>query len=297
MIREFAIEPELLSEFNVAWQAMEQFGICNGRMISEYPKGWLRMVYDETAKCDDVARKKLEVRLGNLRQKVVRFRRNREYAPDRTWRENVHAEHGEDAFNAILQRDNTENHGQVLLESDLHVNHSLWQVRTQTRVPRTPESLAETLGPLGKISKELLFVDPHFTNEARFSRVLVASLNACGVTPGSHRRIELHTSSMPNRVTLEQNVKQHVVPHIPRGVDVKFVLWEERDPGEKFHARYFWTERGGIRFDVGLDEGNLGQTTDVSLLEDGLYRERWNDFQGEKPAYDKIDEFTITGTG
>jgi hypothetical protein len=74
------------------------------------------------------------------------------------------------------------------------------------------------------------------------------------------------------------------------------VLWKQRPTGEKLHARYFLTERGGIRFDVGLDAGEPGETTDVSLLSDDLYRARWADFQEATAAFDKVDEFTVTGT-
>jgi hypothetical protein len=55
------------------------------------------------------------------------------------------------------------------------------------------------------------------------------------------------------------------------------------------------TERGGIRFDVGLDRGEPGQTTDVSLLNDDLHQKRWSDFQSVSAAFDKVDDFEIVG--
>jgi len=71
--------------------------------------------------------------------------------------------------------------------------------------------------------------------------------------------------------------------------------------GETFHARYVLTERGGIRFDVGLDEGPVGETTDVTLLDTQLHITRWNDFQETDPAglprtptFDKVDELLIS---
>jgi hypothetical protein len=54
------------------------------------------------------------------------------------------------------------------------------------------------------------------------------------------------------------------------------------------------TERGGISFDVGLDAGQPGETTDVRLLSDELYEARWADFQNTTAAYEKVGEFTVS---
>lgn len=295
MIREFAVEPEALSRFNPVWQALEQFGVAHGRLISEYPKRWLRQVYEATAHCPHVERSKLEIRLAQLRRKVVRFRRNRPADPNLTWRQNAHTEDLATPFYAIVQSNNDEKHERVLSPYDLHDDNALWRVQTQDKVERTPAAIAAIIAPLAKISRHLLFVDPYFSTDAKWSKVFVECINACGVTVGNGQTIELHTGPSPARSFLEPEVKKWIVPRIPQGVAVRFVLWQQRDAGEKLHARYFLTERGGIRFDVGLDEGQPGETTDVGLLNDDLHQSRWADFQDATPAYEKVDEFTVTG--
>ena len=294
MIHEFAIEPESLSELNLVWQALEQFGVAHGRMISDFPKGWQRQVYDATSKCLPVERKRLEVRLDQLKRKVVRFRQNRPSDSSLSWRQNAHNEDSEQSFRAIIQSDNAEQHERVLTPFDLHDESPFWRVKTQDNVERTPESLAAVLGPLGRVSKQLLFVDPHFSTEARWSRVFIACMNACGASQGSHSRVEVHTGSNPPRDFLEASINQWVTPRLPQGLQIKFVLWEQRESGEKMHARYFLTERGGISFDVGLDAGEPGETTDVSLLSDELYEARWAGFQSTSAVYEKVGEFTVS---
>lgn len=294
MIHEFAIEPEALSEFNFVWQALEQFGVEHGRMISEFPKGWRRQVYAATAKCRGIERSRLEVRLRQLKRKVVRFRQNRPSDASLSWRQNTHTEDLEEPFRAIIQSDNNEKHERVLTPFELHDESPLWRVKTQVKVERTPESLASVLGPLGRVSKQLLFVDPHFSTEVRWSKVFLACLNAVGTFSGSHSRIEVHTGSSPPLNVLEANVKQWIAPRLPAGLQVTFVLWDQRDSGEKMHARYFLTERGGIRFDVGLDEGQPGESTDVGLLSKELYEARWADFQNSTAAYEKVGEFKVS---
>jgi hypothetical protein len=87
-----------------------------------------------------------------------------------------------------------------------------------------------------------------------------------------------------------------VASPIPRGVVLKIVRWSEQAGGEKFHARYILTDIGGVRFDVGLDSGDPGQTTDVSLLDFTLYRQRWDDYQQATAEFKYEDEVVVLGT-
>jgi hypothetical protein len=66
--------------------------------------------------------------------------------------------------------------------------------------------------------------------------------------------------------------------------------------GDDLHPRYVFTERGGIRIERGLDEGDDGKTTDVSLLEASLYNRRWKDYQRDTSPFDFVDELKIIGT-
>jgi hypothetical protein len=70
----------------------------------------------------------------------------------------------------------------------------------------------------------------------------------------------------------------------------------ERPGGEKLHPRYILTDLGGVRVEVGLDSGDPGQTTDVSLLDRRIYEERSKDYQQPSAAFDYKDEIRITGT-
>jgi hypothetical protein len=295
MINEFAIEPEALSEINMVWQALEQFGVPHGRLISEFPRRWMRDVYDATSGCPPIQRSKLEIRLQRLRSKLVRSRNGRKPDPAHTWRQKAHAEDANEPFHAIIQLNNDEGHERVLTPLDLTDDNAIWNVATERPVPRTPTALAEALGPLGRISKELLFVDPHFANEQWWSSVLLAALNECNTAALGHKRIEFHTGQFPDRRTLEASVNQYIAPRLSRSISIRFVLWEQKDSGEKMHARYFLTERGGIRFDFGLDAGAPGETTDVGLMSEELYAERWANYQNETAAYKKVDEFVVTG--
>lgn len=87
-----------------------------------------------------------------------------------------------------------------------------------------------------------------------------------------------------------------MAPILPLGIQLRIIRWQQKDGGDKPHARYILTERGGIRYDYGLDEGEEGdQATDVSLISEETRGKRWMDYQTDTAAYDLSDEIIIIG--
>jgi hypothetical protein len=75
------------------------------------------------------------------------------------------------------------------------------------------------------------------------------------------------------------------------------VRWrkERETAGETLHPRYILTDRGGIRVDHGLDEGEPGETTDIGLLSENLYSQRWGEYQRGTGVHEFVDEVTVFG--
>ena len=53
------------------------------------------------------------------------------------------------------------------------------------------------------------------------------------------------------------------------------------------------TERGGLYYDYGLCKGNPGETTDVSILDDGLYNERWKQYSLDSETLTMHDAWLV----
>jgi hypothetical protein len=73
------------------------------------------------------------------------------------------------------------------------------------------------------------------------------------------------------------------------------MLWEQKPDGDKMHARYVMTERGGISIDGGLDLGDESETTDVGLMARSVYQQRWKDFQRNATTYTFVEAIEIEG--
>jgi hypothetical protein len=95
---------------------------------------------------------------------------------------------------------------------------------------------------------------------------------------------------------LRQRVPQAL--NLSEEFPVVFIRWNRLPTlaGDRMHPRYILTERGGLRFDYGLDEGGDGETTDVSILDWGVYERRWREFLPESQTYQFKDGWIVSGS-
>jgi hypothetical protein len=136
-------------------------------------------------------------------------------------------------------------------------------------------------------------VDPYFTTDPKWIAVLLECLKSCLSAGAQFRRIEVHTATKTPFDILRKTARERIANRLPPGSEVDFFAWRKIESGEKLHARYVLTDRGGIRFDVGLDEGKPGETTDVSLLSQNLYETRWKEFQPDSQTFELIGQFKL----
>jgi hypothetical protein len=66
--------------------------------------------------------------------------------------------------------------------------------------------------------------------------------------------------------------------------------WQERPGGKKLHNCNILTDRGGIDFDIDLDEGDPAQTDDIKLLGKERSKIRWQQYPGDNPAFERVEE-------
>jgi len=306
MIYEYAVEPAVLNNWQDFRYVYDQVGIEHGRLISNFPSTWAKMVITacaDNSQLRDIDRTRLVEKLKSLRMnKMVKM--NRPYDPGRNWLANADIEHRRCPFRAVLSRSTESSIPNLLNFDDLDADHSLWYVPKDRVVPRKAQELACCARLLLQISREIIVADPHFDpGKPRFLETL-SHLLQYSFEEHPPKRIELHVEydywkeQQRERDWMEE-AAQSLPRLIPEGFALKVFRWESRLTGDKPHARYILTERGGIRYDYGIDEWKgEGQTTDVSLLSEDLYRRRWADYQVGTAAYTLIDDpVEIHGAG
>ena len=155
--------------------------------------------------------------------------------------------------------------------------------------------MAKCVLPMLQLCSEVLFVDPHFNpSELRYRNTLQQFVKSTNKNP-KISRIEYHLGDKLEESYFKGECKDKLSRLLPRGLEITFIRWRQLEEGEKLHPRYILTDTGGIRIEVGLDEGEVGETTDISLLSESLYSQRCENFQRSTSAYELVDELKIVG--
>ena len=98
-----------------------------------------------------------------------------------------------------------------------------------------------------------------------------------GETP---KRVEIHTAA--ERTGTEKffrgECERRLCQWIPDGIPVLVRRLRQKQDGEQLHNRYILTDLGGVTFGTGLDEGDEGETDDITLMDRGQYELRWSQY-------------------
>ncbi len=296
MIHEYAVDPDALSSFNEIWQALEQFGVAHGRVLVQCPKKWWGIVKENLELAEGVLHpaeyKSLEERCFRLKDaKKIIFRKNLKYDGEKPFVEALAAEHADRPFRAVLQLERTTTGSiPVLSRFDLHEGNALWKVRRSQAVPKTADALADAVSPLLRISTDFLFIDPFFASKPQNYQSLVKMLQAAMAQNTSVQRIEIHTGTKGTAAFIQDKARTAIMPRLPPGIKITVLQWKEREGGERLHDRFILTDRGGLSSSYGWDSGELGQSTEVSLLDEDSYLFRWGQYQKDTAAFDLVGE-------
>jgi hypothetical protein len=285
MLKEYALDPSCLDNWPAFRYFIENFGVPHGRLISEFPGKWLKLVY---ASCDSFSfqqRQKLQVELARIKKHGL-CKTSRPYDGNLEWLENALKQHNDRPFHAIISTKSDVNK-KLLDASEITEADPLWGVQRSLIVPRNAQAMAAAVKTLLSVAKHIVFVDPHFGPEnARYRRPLQAFLQAAMQNRSAMPVVEVHTQAKSTEEFFRDECCNKLTALIPNGLTVRFVRWTARQGGQPLHNRYILTDFGGVSFLHGLDDGKDGETDDVALLDDNSYKQRWTEFLGEHPAFD-----------
>lgn len=298
MIHEFAVEPEVMATWNHFRVLWDDFGVSRGRFLVEYPGGWRKKVYELAAK--NSAPVKANAICSKLGDPAQRHRlvgaSGRVYDPDKSWIDNAVGDHGENgAFRAIVTERSSAAHAAVIAAEDLVRDEVPWKVPTQdVRCPRQAWEMSRRVTGLVRHSKELVLVDRNFDpSEPRFQAPFEAFVGQAACW----KRLELHTA-LPARWlgdVQESKYSRGLELRVPTGVTLKVCLWPGLPDLDRLHPRFVLTERGGVYFDYGLDEGP--GTTLVTLLEHEVFLKLRDDYCETSRAFGAPRIIHVSGRG
>jgi hypothetical protein len=303
MVYGYALEPELVATWgNKADYRyfFDKFGLGQPRMMVEFPKlkNWRRQVLQAATGIDGQELQKVTAMIGILTEQMISRIPHAEYDGVCSWLENAEHEHSANPFHLILAKDNPRGLAAIIRGASLGDQpEPRWEVGRNQVVSRKATDMSNVVTAMLRNSSMVIFVDPHFGPEnIRHRRPLEAFLSVLKENRGCPiSNIEVLTSTNATFDFFRNACEQRLPRIIPAGMNVNFIKLAEHSNGEQLHNRYIMTDIGGVTFNIGLDDGDDGQTDDVALMDRKQYELRWTQYSGTSPAFVRTGEVRVIG--
>lgn len=296
LFREYALDPRLLSNWKDFRFFYEAFGWGTGRLIARYPKRWKRLVFESLGDCTPIEKKKIEERMARMHEKMVI--RNSEWDPaESDWLANAENEHRVRPFYRLVALDNPREHPDVLLGADVDEDDEAWRMESGMDVERQAPELASVIRHMLRSARSIYLIDPHFApDRTKFVRSLKAFIDVChSDRTCTLETFEYHTTDKHEAGFFRHKCADSVAGILRVGETLRFVRWKQRPGGEKLHDRFVLTDLGGVRYTVGLDCGQEGETTGIEILSRTSFEKATRDYLSKTPAFDFVDDFVLEG--
>jgi hypothetical protein len=310
MIKEIAIEPEVMATWQHFRELWEDCGVSRGRLLSEFPSGWRELVCQRAYQISSAKAASIAARLKPSPGQVAVKKwisTTRPYDKGKDWLTNAEKHEPTQAFGAIVAKSNPRENRRVLVAGDFSKDQAPWLVLTQREISRTAQDLIRSAKLLLEVSEELVLVDRNFdVAEDRF-RDPFAALVGSRTSGKSWKRCELHLAHpMERNGNLDKAVLRNRIYHlnyylpalIPNGTTLNVFFWIRKPGGKRLHPRFILTEIGGLQLDYGLDEGDSpGDTMIVSLMAEPVWASARNDYCAASQSFDITPDCRVSIAG
>jgi len=286
----YAVEPKAVgSSWHNCRYLMEKFGFDRGRLIDEFPKAWLKLVYDASLRLKPIERARVVETL--QRSRASKFiHSGRQYTAELDWLGNAIKQQGLDPFHAIIAEENPQRLPFILRADEVDEAHPLMISPQNWEVPRIGTALAEAMAPLLRTASTVLFVDKYFKfDDSKCKETLHEALVLLSANGQTDLRCEIHIAEHPRGAPIdliELNIGRWLSDVIPDGMSIVVWYWKEKVGGADFHARYLLTDRGGMNIEAGFSAEGSHQTVQVTILESDLWKARLSALDRTSTVYD-----------
>lgn len=284
MIKEFALEPDAItSSYREFCYFTEKFGVCHGRMISEFPKKWRKMVCESALRTHSgkVEFNKIVEKLNSLKGEVVFESARPGGDGNKAWIIRALEEHARNPFAAIIAQANSAAHADILVAADLDDTDARFQATGQRHITRTAAEIVDCVRLLLGAARTVKLIDPHFDpTKPRWQRMLRLILTALGSNGQSGVTLEIHRSDKASPDFLKNCFDSCIPKIIPTGITVQIFLHLET----AMHNRFILTNLGGASYNTGLDDNEEGNSTPqdlVTLLTPSTFATEWATYSGQ----------------
>ncbi|MEW6235899.1 MAG: hypothetical protein AB1656_10970 [Candidatus Omnitrophota bacterium] len=302
--KEYAIEPEVLDNWCNIRIFLFHLGFENGRILINFPSEGSTMKWSTRVK--ECAKKNVkQVEYHRCVEKLNRLcvPSNRHYQDEISWIDNAIIENKKNQFYAVIHNsDRNFEEDNFYLSQDIYEDHPVWKIDKTMRIQKNSETIARIAEPLFKHANKIKFIDPYFDpGKTWYKDAFNTYLKTVYQFQNPYPKVEIHCKYYlkdKDGNIYDSNkwkdVCQKIDENIPKGEKIDIVRWRRLKEGDKPHARYILSIRGGMGIEYGLDDGQKGNKTDIYLLNDKMVSQIWNNYYiYESASSDKYDFLSL----
>ena len=290
ILKEFALDPNLIKDWDSCRLFLMPFDIYQGRQLSEFPdlRLWKDLIIKGLDK-DRVGpkqRKKIVEYIKSKKNSHTFIKRSSLYKKQQEWLDNCKRENEIKPFNAVVYKGKESEIDNFLSDTDFTPEHPLMSASVGRPICRKVEDLTTHLIPLIDQSKEIIFVDPYFrADKSNYLKPIEKFMKIISRNPKNIKRnkiafhhndggMDIKSRFSPNDIM--QKWKEKLTPIVPQDIKLELFIWERK----KMHNRYVFTEIMGVQYGHGLGEGtdSLNNEDEITPLDHETYRARREKF-------------------
>ncbi|MDF1690359.1 MAG: hypothetical protein P1U35_12195 [Cycloclasticus sp.] len=276
IFNKIAIEPKSISSWEQFRYVMEKLGYSKGLVLAKFPKAWERELIDGL----DVS----DIQKTRIVAKLQAYKTDRmmpsglPYQGDISWSDNLMSIiDTTDIDRAIFSENpNSVSSGREFITIE-EADETYFQVPNDIQVLNSPIELSQPAKLLLKISEVAVIVDPYFqiATSPEFIETL-SNFIKLAIDGGKCRvfTVYIKVKQYPKGAeSAIENALSSFLDVTPKLV-VNFLYIDDLNSAYPLHARYFLTEKSGLRYDKGFQSTRRQEepvNVDISLIDTDLH--------------------------
>ena len=266
MIKEYGVDPAIINSKESFYFITSYFSIEKWRLIRRFPENWEIKVRQSLKEVKPKEKLRLFDHLEKLSKHLVNCNYakglvNFTYDEKQIWILNAERYHLLYPFHAKITNKNPNANNLVCKEDELDESHPLISNQGDYTVRRVAVTMGQCVSPILLNAKQIHFVDRYFENGGianKYLRPLKEFINTIfsreNLTTLPINRIVYHTADGTLAANLINKLNTEIKPLLKNGISLEIIRW----PFDDLHNRYILTEIGGVSFQEGLDDDNMG---------------------------------------
>ncbi|WP_273430560.1 hypothetical protein [Chitinibacter tainanensis] len=275
MIKEFAVEPAaIVDSYRDFCYVTEKFGISEGRVISQYPSKWKKMVYEaaQARHAGTVEYARFVERLKNMPTDLLMPFSRPGGNGNTPWVTQALAEHARLPFDYLLTQE-VEDLPLVVKVSDIDGEHACFTPSRQLRIRREANEMADACNLLLRSATRIKLIDPYFDFlHERFRAPFFEFIER--LRPNTV--VEIFRNDSVATDELRRRGSRYLPERLPRSIRVCMHVWTQ----DVMHNRYLMSNHGGAIFGVGLDaaEDEAAREDEVTIMQKDIWLATWDKY-------------------